>query len=60
MYTMFFQFSRTREDNAKEDVISDPNTNIFQYRLTGPDYETWVVDDFNRVRGINKHFSFTR
>ena len=60
MYTICFQFTRTGDDNTKEEVISDPNTNIFQYHLTGPDYETWVVDDFNRVRGIAKYFSVTR
>jgi hypothetical protein len=42
------QFSYTRDGNVKEEVISDPNTNIVQYHVNDPAYELWIVDDFNR------------
>jgi len=42
------KFSYTRDGNVKEEVTSDPNTNIVQYHVTDPAYEMWVVNDFNR------------
>lgn len=42
------KFSYNRDGNSKEDVTSDPNTNMVQFHVNNPDYEMWVVDDFNR------------
>lgn len=30
-------------------MTSDPKANIVQYHVNSKDYETWVVNDFNRV-----------
>jgi hypothetical protein len=42
------KFSYNRNENTKEEVTSDPNTNIIQFHVSSPDQELWVVDDFNR------------
>lgn len=42
------KFSYNRDENAKEEVTSDLNTNIVQYHVTDTNYEMWVINDFNR------------
>lgn len=42
------RFSYNRDKNTKEDVTSDPNTNIVQYHVSSKTYEAWVINDFNR------------
>lgn len=42
------KFAFNRDDNTKEDVTSDPNTNIVQFHASNPSYEAWIIDDFNR------------
>ena len=53
------KFSYNRDANTKEDVISDPNTNIVQYHASNPNYEMWVVDDFNQDIQVMKMHSDT-
>src|SRR5688572_4456927 len=37
------------KNNAKQEVTSDPNTNIVQYRVSNPGQETLIINDFNKV-----------
>lgn len=36
------------KNNAKQEVTSDPNTNIVQYRVSNPGQEALIINDFNK------------
>lgn len=42
------QYSQQLDKNTKQDVTSDPNTNIVQFHVSNADYEAWTYNDFNR------------
>lgn len=46
---LLFQLSYSWNKDTKAVVSADSDTNTVQYHVTGRFYETWAVDDFNRV-----------
>jgi uncharacterized protein YxeA len=42
------QYTMKMGDNGKQDVTSDPNENVVQYHVSGPQHDTWIVNDFNK------------
>jgi len=44
------QYTLKLSENMKQDVTSDPNENVVQYHISNPGHETWIVNDFGKVR----------
>ena len=44
------QYTLKMSENMKQDVTSDPNENVVEYHISDPGQETWIVNDFGKVR----------